>query len=164
MSPSPVRVLFVCLGNICRSPLAEGQFRAHVERAGLSHRFVIDSAGTSGYHAGELPDPGSISVARQHGIDIGEQRSRALRDDDVTAFDFVVCMDRKNLRAVSGSMPKERAFVIREFDPEATGSLDVPDPWGGGANGFVDVYKMLDRCLEPLAEYMLQTGPVPRRR
>lgn len=161
MSDRPIHVLFLCLGNICRSPLAEGQFRAFVDAAGTAHRFVIDSAGTSGYHKGSLPDRGSIAVAKKHGLDITDQRSRPLQEVDFERFDFIVAMDRRNLSAIAPRMSKERGFLLREFDDQATGSLDVPDPYGGGANGFDEVYAIIDRSVPALAEYLERTGPRP---
>ena len=127
----PIRVLFLCLGNICRSPLAEGIFRDHVTNAGCEREFVIDSAGTSSYHAGEPPDPGSVRVAQAHGLDIRAQRSRGLLEDDLDTFDFIIPMDRRNRSRLEGSMPAERIPLVREFDPDATNGFDVPDPYGG---------------------------------
>ena len=159
MSDRPIRVLFLCLGNICRSPLAEGVFRARVAERDLAERFEIDSAGTSAYHAGEPPDRGSVRVAAERGIDIAAQRSRPLVEEDFETFDFIVAMDRRNLSRVEAYMADERAFLAREFDPEATGSLDVPDPWGGGLNGFETVFDMLDRSVEGMVAHMLHHGP-----
>jgi len=157
MNP-PIRVLFVCLGNICRSPLAEGVFRAVVAARGAEDEFVIDSAGTSGYHAGEPPDPGSVRIAREHGLDISRQRSRRLVDADFQRFDFIIPMDRSNRSRLVGGLPDERIPLIREFDCEALNNFDVPDPWGGGANGFSDVYEMLARSVDGLLEHMRHHG------
>lgn len=159
MSQRPIRVLFLCLGNICRSPLAEGVFRARVEERGLAARFEIDSAGTSSYHAGEPPDRGSVEVARANGIDISAQRSRPLLPEDLARFDFVVAMDHRNLARVRDALPTERAFLAREFDPEATGSFDVPDPWGGARGGFEEVFGILDRCVDGMLAHILHHGP-----
>lgn len=153
------RVLFLCLGNICRSPLAEGVFRAAVESRGIAAGFAIDSAGTSGYHAGEPPDPGSVRIARRHGLDISGQRSRRLTDHDFDTFDFIIPMDRSNQSRLSDRLPAERIPLVREFDPEALGSFDVPDPWGGGANGFSDVYDMLERSMDGLIAHIQHHGP-----
>lgn len=155
----PISVLFLCLGNICRSPLAEGLFRHHAERAGVLDQLTIDSAGTSAYHAGDPPDPGSIRVALHNDIDIADQRSRPLVPADFEQFDFVICMDRKNLRSVAQHMPSERGFLIREFDDKATRGLDVPDPYGQRHSGFEKVFEMLDRCMPTLLEYVLDKGP-----
>lgn len=157
-------VLFVCLGNICRSPLAHGLFEHHVGRAGRGADFVVDSAGTSGYHAGELPDPGSIREAQRNGLDITGQRSRRLTTDDLDRFDFIVAMDTSNLRNIQrlGTMPAERLFRILEFDDQAL-SFDVPDPYGGGADGFRQVYAMLERSMGPLLAHIDHHGPRSNR-
>lgn len=155
--PRPLRVLFLCLGNICRSPLAEGVFRAHPAAA----RFEIDSAGTSGYHQGEAPDPGSVKVAAQHGLDLSAQRSRPLRQRDLAHYDFIIPMDRSNQRNLRklGEVPDERCPLIREFDADALHEFDVPDPYGGGIGGFEAVYQMLLRSMDGLVAHMEHHGP-----
>lgn len=160
MPDRPIRVLFLCLGNICRSPLAEGVFAHEATRRGLAGTFEWDSAGTSAYHAGELPDPGSIAVARQRGLDITDQRSRPLRREDFTEFDFIIPMDRSNRRNLqrAGDIEDARCPLIREFDPDALHDYDVPDPYGGGANGFEVVYEMLARSMDGLMVHMQHHG------
>ena len=150
-----MRILFVCLGNICRSPLAEGVFRHLVEQEGLSERFFIDSCGTSGYHAGDPPDPGSVRVAAAHGIDLSGQRSRRLLASDLQSFDRVVCMDASNLRNAR-LLGTGRIDRLRDWDPEGQG--DVPDPWGGGFDGFEQVYRIIHRCCEALLEELRREG------
>lgn len=145
-----MRILFVCLGNICRSPLGEGIFRALVERRGLSGRFEIDSAGTGDWHVGEPPDPRSVAIAAQHGIDIRGQRARQVRGDDFERFDRIVAMDRANerdLRALCAPERHDRIRRLREFDPIA--GHDVPDPWFG-THGFDLVFAMIERCCDRL--------------
>lgn len=119
-------ILFVCLGNICRSPLAEGVFRAAASRAGLADRFVIASAGTGAWHAGNPPDPRSIAKAAEHGIDISAQRARQLRGEDYTEFDIILAMDSENLRALrdrqTGSHADLRLF-LNSPPPRRAGSL-----------------------------------------
>ncbi len=156
-----IRIVFVCLGNICRSPLGEGLFRHKVDKAGLAHAFEIDSSGTSAYHVGELPDPGSIAVARKHDIDITDQRSRQFVADEVLDWDYVVAMDDSNrrniMRLIDGDVDAIRGklWLMRNFEFEEDGSGDddgVPDPWGGGRRGFDDVYDIVDRsCTHLLA-------------
>lgn len=155
----PIRVLFLCLGNICRSPLAEGVFAELIRSNREEASFVVDSAGTSAYHVGEPPDPGSVRIAKANGIDISHQRSRALTRHDLEQFDFIIPMDRSNRSALAGKLPDERIARLREFDSEATGSLDVPDPWGGGTNGFADVFAIVDRAMPLLLEHMKHHGP-----
>ena len=140
-----IRVVFVCLGNICRSPLAEGTFRRHVEQAGLSQRFHIDSAGTAAYHAGEPPDPRSVQEARRQGVDISGQRARKFVASDLSRFDYVMAMDRANLRDIralaKGPVKAEIGLMLAEGDSRGT---EVPDPYYGGARGFSVVWQMVD--------------------
>jgi protein-tyrosine phosphatase len=148
--PDPIRsVLFVCLGNICRSPLAEGVMEHLAEDLEL----VVDSAGTGGWHVGEPADPRSIEVAERHGITLGS-RARKVREDDFDEFDLIIAMDRSNLEDLEalrdGGSAELRLF--REFDPEAGGEMDVPDPYYGGPDGFDDVYEMVLRGCRKLLE------------
>jgi len=145
-------VLFVCLGNICRSPLAEGVFRHLVDEAGLSDRFEIDSAGTGGWHVGERPDARAEMVATQHGVAL-ECRARQVTDEDLLHFDYIVAMDRENLRklermaAAVGS--DAEVALLRAYDPDSDGD-EVPDPYYGGASGFETVYEMVHRSCAAL--------------
>lgn len=154
---SQKRVLFVCLGNICRSPLAEGIFRHHVEHAGREQNFVIDSAGTSGWHAGEMPDKGSIRVAQSRGIDIRAQRSRKLIAEDFDNFDFIVAMDQSNIKKIREVRePKEgQVLLMRAYDAERSGQ-DVPDPWSHGDEAFQEVFDLLAGCMDNLLAYLDQ--------
>jgi protein-tyrosine phosphatase len=144
----PVRVLFVCLGNICRSPLAEGLFRHHVEQEGLSGRFEIDSAGTGPWHVGEQPDPRMRSTASRHGLDISQQRGRQLQRQDLLYYDHVFVMDKHNLHDALSLDPDgdhgTRVRLFREFDPQP-GDYQVPDPYSGGQRGFDEVFEIVDR-------------------
>lgn len=150
-------VLFVCLGNICRSPLAEGVFRHLVRARGLDDRFEIDSAGTGAWHVGDPPDPRSREVAERHGVSLDGQRARQVRPSDFERFDLIVAMDDDNLRALERLRPgpgvESRATVrkLREVDPEP-GDGDVPDPYYGGPGGFDDVYAMVRRSAEALLD------------
>lgn len=165
-----VSVLFVCLGNICRSPLAEGVFRHLADEAGVAERYRIDSAGTGGWHAGEPPDRRSAEVARKNGIHLTGS-ARKVSPDDLLAFDYIVAMDAQNLRdlremasaGVPAKASEEDAKVqasirlMREFDAEAAGDLDVPDPYYGGPDGFDRVFEMVDRsCRSLLAKLEAQ--------
>lgn len=144
----PIRVLFVCLGNICRSPLAEAVFRQQVRDAGLGDRFVIDSAGTSGYHEGDPPDRRSTEVALRRGIRL-EGRSRPVRRDDLHRFDYVIAMDSENEGALRALLAESgggaRVHRLREWDPRPDRG-DVPDPYYGGPRGFDDVHDIVERA------------------
>ncbi len=126
-----VKVLFVCLGNICRSPTAEGVFRKHVADRGWSDRVAVDSAGTSGWHQGEPCDPRAREEAARRGIDLSAIRSRGVRPSDFEDFDYIVAMDSANLRELKRMAPRERLNRIHrctDFAP-GLGVADVPDPY-----------------------------------
>jgi len=146
-------VLFICLGNICRSPLAEGIFQHLLDEAGLRERFRVDSAGTGGWHVGERPDPRSIQVAADHGVRLSGA-ARRLEADDLRGFDHVIVMDRQNLRDVQNMQEIYGGDcsirLLRDFDAEAGTDLDVPDPYYGGPDGFERVYRMVFRACEGL--------------
>jgi protein-tyrosine phosphatase len=149
-------VLFVCLGNICRSPLAEGIFRDLVEKAGLSDSFHIESAGTGGWHVGEPPDSRATMVASRYGV-VLDSRAQQVTEEHMARFDYVIAMDRDNLSALermastSGAAPE--LHLLREFDPARSGD-EVPDPYYGGASGFETVYEMVYRSCEGLLEHI----------
>ena len=140
------RVLFVCLGNICRSPAAEGVFRHLVAEAGLTNRFTIDSAGTGAWHEGEKADRRMRQAAERRGIAL-TSIARQVTVNDFERFDHVFAMDTSNLRTLRSLAPPEHRDKIRLFrdaDPEAPGE-DVPDPYYGGADGFEDVLDIVTR-------------------
>lgn len=155
-----LNVLFVCLGNICRSPLAEGVFQHLVNEAGIAHRFHIDSAGTSGYHAGDPPDARTSTVARARGIEL-TSRSRQLLQEDLQRFDYLIVMDEDNRAGVERlarkEAPRAKVHLLREFDNEADGDLNVPDPYYGGPRGFEDVHDMVERSCRVLLEHIRRT-------
>ena len=139
---APVRVLFVCLGNICRSPTAEGTMRALVQEAGLDTQIELDSAGTGSWHVGSLPDERATAAAARRGITL-QGAARRVRDEDFDDFDLILAMDSENLenlRALAGDQDSRRAKLrlLREFDPASEGErdLDVPDPYYGEGDGF----------------------------
>jgi protein-tyrosine phosphatase len=157
----PIRILFVCLGNICRSPLAEGVFRALIRERGVEHRFEVDSAGISAYHQGSPPDRRSAETARRRGVEL-TGRSRPLGAEDLRRFDWVIAMDEENLdgirvleRRAGGTA---RVHRLREWDPQPS-SLDVPDPYYGGPRGFDEVQDIVERSCAALLDHLLQEKP-----
>lgn len=138
----------VCLGNICRSPLAEGILKSKVDR----NTVFVDSAGTGAWHSGELPDKRSIAVAKKYGIDLTDQRARLFLVEDFDKFDHIYVMDQSNYKNVCRLAPNDEAInkvqlILNESYPDE--NLEVPDPYYGGDQGFENVYKMLDEaCLK----------------
>jgi protein-tyrosine phosphatase len=144
-------ILMVCLGNICRSPLAEGLMRSKLNFT----KFTVDSAGTSGGHKGQAPDKRSIAIANKNGLDISNQKSRKLLEEDFKNFDFLYVMDQSNYNDVTSlaSTEEEKKKVIKILDevfPDE--NLDVPDPYYGGSQGFENIYRMLDRATDVIAQ------------
>ncbi len=157
-------VLFVCLGNICRSPLAEGVFRHVLQTRGAAGGFLIDSAGTGGWHIGSPPDPRSIAIAAGHGIDLSAQRARKVTDGDFARFDLVLAMDRANRTELKARATRDRHDRIHLLMDFALGEArDVPDPYYGGADGFETVYRMIRTVSEALAEKLAAPWDEPDR-
>jgi protein-tyrosine phosphatase len=155
-------ILFVCLGNICRSPLAEGVFRNVVTKRGTASGFHIDSAGTGAWHQGSAPDPRSIQVAARHGIDIVMQRARRVRVEDFSRFDLILGMDVSNVEALREAAPAATRDRIHLFLDYATGkSAEVPDPYYGGPDGFLSVYRMIREASELLADRLAARASAP---
>ncbi len=155
----PVRVLFVCMGNICRSPMAEGVFRHLVAQAGLADRFEIDSAGIGAWHEGEPPDERATAAAAERGITL-TGAARQVLPADLRDFDYVLAMDEDNLTALRRlkrlAAPAAELHLFREFDAEASPGepLEVPDPYYGGPRGFDLVYDMVDRAARGLLAHI----------
>ena len=147
-----IKVLFICMGNICRSPLAHGLFEHRVEKTGLADRITIDSAGTHAYHVGNLPDPRSQQTAQSHGIDLSSQRARQVVVSDFEHFDYVLAMDKDNYSLLSAQCPDEHQYKLKLF-LEFASQLDeteVPDPYYGGDSGFEQVYQLIDVAADGL--------------
>ena len=143
------KILMVCLGNICRSPLAEG-----IMRSKLSNDFIVDSAGTGGWHAGELPDKRSISTAKNRGLDITSQRARQFKISDFNTFDYIYVMDNSNYKDVMALAPNDEAkskvkLILNELFTNE--NVDVPDPYYGGQDGFENVFDMLNEACDVIA-------------
>ena len=148
-----MKICFVCLGNICRSPTAEAVMRALAERAGKT--VELDSAGTGGWHVGELADPRTRAAAARRGYAI-EHRARQFSADDFARFDLVLAMDQQNLRDLRalarGTPALSRITLFREYDSTAPDGADVPDPYAGGADGFEHVLDICERACRGLLE------------
>jgi protein-tyrosine phosphatase len=156
-TPEPkVRVLFVCMGNICRSPTARGVFEKLVEEAGLSHAIETDSAGTHAYHVGNLPDKRAIAAALQRGYDLSRYRARRLSVEDFARFDYILAMDHENLSAMRESLPTEseqRVHLLMHF-ARASAQPEVPDPYYGGGGGFVRVLDLVEDAARGLLAHI----------
>lgn len=158
-----VRILFVCLGNICRSPLGAAILKKKVRDAGMDAWVEVDSCGTSDYHIGDGADPRTIANATRHGVPI-EHCARQLVKEDLRDFDFIFAMDKNNyqniLRLAAGADVKEKIKLMREFDPESKGG-EVPDPYHGGEDAFQEVFDILDRSTGAFLDY-LRNAYVPQ--
>ncbi len=146
------RVLFVCTGNICRSPTAEGVFRRAVEAAGLAGVIETDSAGTHGYHIGAAPDPRSIAAARGRGVDLSGLRARKVTAGDFDCFDLILAMDEGHHRHLKAMYPpgaRAKLALFLDFHPSPSGR-DVPDPYYGNAAGFEDVLDLIEAAMPQL--------------
>jgi protein-tyrosine phosphatase len=149
-----IKVLFVCMGNICRSPTAQGTFEKVVKDAGLEKQIFIDSAGTHAYHIGENPDSRTQITAKKHGLDLSKQRARKVSLDDFEKFDYILAMDKDNYSSLKSICPDEQLDKIKlflDYAPE-TGFSEVPDPYYGGENGFELVFDLTIAASKGLLE------------
>ena len=154
-------MLFVCTGNICRSPLAEGLLRALAAEAGIAHRVTVDSAGTHDYQVGDPPDPRSVAAAKRRGIDIADQRARQYDSSDFDTFDLIIALDRGHQTILRKAAPPEargRIHLLMDFSPGDP--PDVPDPYYGDAKGFDPVRDMIERGVRGLLAAMRDEGIV----
>ena len=154
--PYAVKVLFVCMGNICRSPMAEGTFRHHVMLAGLAEQIDCESAGTHDYHVGEPPDSRAQFAASRRGYDLSLQRARQVRRTDFSEFDYVLAMDEMNLRLLERLCPPQHAHKLKLFMEFSAGSAlrEVPDPYYGGEQGFERVLDMVEQAAQGLLDHL----------
>ena len=152
-APDAARVLMVCMGNICRSPMAEGVLRAKLQQAGLHTRVVVDSAGTHGYHAGEAPDPRAIRAAAQRGVDLSMLRARPVQPEDFSRFDWLLAMDQANLSWLQSRLPEgaqTRLGLLMAYARRHAGVREVPDPYYGAAAGFEHVLDLVEDACDGL--------------
>lgn len=157
-----ISVLFVCYGNICRSPVAEGVFRSLVIEQGLSKQIRCDSAGTASFHLGQLPDRRTRENALEHGLTL-THHARRMTGEDLAQFDYFVAMDEMNLEAIeklnyrsTGLYTTDTIFLLREFDPNISDEPNVPDPYYEGPEVFEEVYQIVLRCCRQLLTYLVQ--------
>lgn len=154
------RILFVCMGNICRSPAAEGFFSHHVAAEGLQHMVEVDSAGTHGYHLGNPPDPRAIRACAEYGVSLDSLRARQVKEDDFHLYDLVVAMDEQNYATLQemNSNAGANAQVVRmmQFSPRFDSVPDVPDPYYGEQEDFAYMSELLDESTRGLLEQLKQ--------
>lgn len=148
-----VNVLFVCMGNICRSPMAQGVFEDLLRREGLEDEVFVDSAGTGAWHIGQPPDARAQESADKRGIDLSEQRARRVTPEDCQKFDYLIAMDRDNYEAVSALCRGSRAEVrlLMEYAPDSS-QKEVPDPYYGGPDGFEYVLDLVEEAARGLLD------------
>lgn len=152
-----INVLFICLGNICRSPLAEAIFNNKIDQLSLNKKFKSDSCGTSDYHIGELPDERAIKCAKKHNLPM-KHRARQLNRVDIREFDYLIAMDTSNVKNIhklieDTNQQHEQVHLLRDFQSNPD-TKEVPDPYYGGDDGFEEVYKILDDSISRLLEHL----------
>lgn len=154
VTETTVRVLFVCMGNICRSPTAHAVFTRRVQEAGLEGRIEVDSAGTHGFHVGDRPDERAQAAAAARGYDLSGQRAREVTPADLQAFDYVIAMDRDNraqLESLAGRQARAQLALLLDYVPGHEGG-DVPDPYYGAINGFEAVLDLAEAAAVELLD------------
>ncbi len=169
-----IKVLFVCLGNICCSPIAEGVFRELVQKAGLSETIRCDSAGTASYHIGSVPDRRIRQIAQEKGIKL-THKARKLAGDDFYDFDYIVAMNENNFQDIRNQsyrssgfyFPEDKLFMLREFDPEIENSgdstqLSVPDPYYEDIAVFDEVYRIVERCGANFLKFLVEKNQLTK--
>lgn len=153
--PEPTKILFVCVGNIVRSPLAENLFRHLANQAGVDQKYQVDSAGTSAWHIGEPPDRRMRRVAASHGFNYNG-RARQVTPQDFDDFDLIIAMDPSNLKSLRALAKKsehlEKIHLLRSFDPEGDDNAIVPDPYYGGIEDFHEVYRIVEQAAKGLLD------------
>lgn len=152
-----IRVLMVCLGNICRSPTAHGVFQQRIAAANLTHRIEVDSAGTADYHIGSHPDARSAAVAAKCGYDLSKQRARQVQQSDFSHYDYLLAMDKNNLddlRSQCPSVDRRKLYLFLNFG--SSDAKEVPDPYYGGDDGFDNVLKLVEDAADGLIAHIIE--------
>lgn len=156
---SQVKILFVCMGNICRSPTAHAVMQHKVDQRGLQNRFQIESAGTHAYHVGEKSDPRSRALAAERGVDMEFVRAQKISVLDYDAYDYILAMDEDNLELINYYAPENHSASINLFlDYLGSDERIVPDPYYGGESGFEHVFDLVDEGCDALIDHVLQAG------
>ncbi|MBL4801405.1 MAG: low molecular weight phosphotyrosine protein phosphatase [Emcibacter sp.] len=165
-----IKILFVCLGNICRSPTAEGIFRHKLNQAGIKDGYLenifLDSAGTGAYHVGKNPDPRSCDIARKYGVNLEDLRARRLTRQDFSDYDYILGMDQENINHMKDMCPPMHQHKINLFMTYAEncpGITEVPDPYTGGLDGFEQVYDIIDRGSSGLLKHLYVNDLLPNK-
>lgn len=152
-----IKVLFVCMGNICRSPTADAVFRHHVKEAGVDHMIEVDSAGTHAYHIGDPPDHRAQNTALQRGYKMYDLRARAVQSNDFEEFDYILAMDKENLTLLQQRSPQQHISKIQlfmQYGRNADADIEVPDPYFGGSQGFELVLDMVEEASQGLLAHL----------
>lgn len=162
-SSKKIKVLFVCMGNICRSPLAEGVFKQHIAELNIADKFLVDSAGTASYHIGDCPDCRAIDVAKDLGVNL-DHSARKFEKKDFANFDYIMVMDHLNHEAVlelsENDLDQEKVFLFRTFDSESTDFYNVPDPYYGSEDDFIEVGQIVSRASRGFIKFLQDSGKI----
>lgn len=153
-----IGVLFVCLGNICRSPSAQGIFQHQVNEAGLSDKFIIDSCGTAPFNVGKSPDPRALQATKEYGYDISQQIARQINDNDYKTYGYIVPMDRKNMMSLTAWQPKEYQGEIKLFmhyHENNKGMTQIPDPYHDGVEKFYPIIEVIEEASRGLLKHII---------
>lgn len=158
-SSDNIGVLFVCLGNICRSPSAQGIFEQHVQQAGLQDRFVIDSCGTAPFNVGKGPDPRALEASKRYGYDISQQIARQICDEDYERFQYIIPMDRKNMMSLTAWKPAHfqgEIELFMQYHPNNNGNTQIPDPYHDSIEHFFPIIETIEQASLGLLQHIRQ--------
>ena len=157
-SDKKIGVLFVCLGNICRSPSSQGIFQRWVNEAGLEDKFNVDSCGTAPFNVGKSPDPRTLQATKKYGYDISEQVARQIQDSDFDTFDYILVMDRKNKMSVDAWTPNNFAgevSLLMKYHPNSGGISQIPDPYHEGIEAFYPIIETIEQATKSLFDQIV---------